>query len=356
MNDYFQDEETLPLRTMILSSEQIDQAVQSSEAIGDAFEQWQIYLHRLAELGVQQWLQARAPRLSCALRPGQNLQVGFFQIGIIATGSFIDGWLPVPRSGVEQAVVDFWVWVEVLEELERVTVWGYLRQDDLARRCQREPLQRQGEQLFLIPIDWFDLNTDDLLLYVQHLKPVQSSVLIDVRHWLQERIDQLAQDLSWVLLPPPTYASAMRGRTIREVRSPVEQFDSMMANLIAQGVEISSQARGAYRDVQLGEERLRLYAITWKIARSYPTEWTLLVILGNQVEECLSKNIKLRIWDETQLLDEQVLLEDQAATYLYSQAFGVLDERLWVAIETSGGEVLTLPPFTLSEDKDIVGE
>ncbi len=217
-------------------------------------------------------------------------------------------------------------------------------------------MQRQEEQLYLIPIDWFDLNTDNLLLYVQHFKPVQSSALIDVRHWLQERIDELTRDLSWVLLPPPTYASAMRSGTVGEVRSPVEQFDSVMANLIDQGVEISSQARGAYRDVQLGEERLRLYAVTWKIARSHPTEWTLLVILGSQVEERLPANVELRIRDETQPLDEQVLPENQATAYLYSQAFGVLNERLWVAIENSRGDVLTLPPFTLSEDKDIVGE
>jgi Protein of unknown function (DUF1822) len=349
MNNYFQDEETLPLRTMMLASEQIDQALQSSEAIADPVEQWQVYLHCLARLGVQQWLQTRVPRLTCTVLPNQNLQVGAFQIGIAVMGSLTDESIAVPRSEMERGT-DFWVWVEVLEELEQVTVWGYLRQEELVRQGH---LLQQGR---LIPIDCFNLNTDDLLLYVQHWKPARSSVLIDVRHWLQERIDELAQDLSWVLLPPPTYVSAMRGGTVREERSPVEQFDAVMADLIAQGMEISSQARGAYRDVQLGEERLRLYVVIWKVARSNPIEWTLLVILGSQVEERLPANVKLRIRDETQLLDEQVLPENQAAAYLYSQAFGVLNERLWVAIETSGGEVLMLPPFTLSEDKDIVGE
>jgi hypothetical protein len=350
MNPDFQDEETLSLRTMMLSSEQIDQAIENSEAIADTADQWQVYLSSLAQFGIQQWLHTRAPRLTCIPLPNRNLQVGAFQLGVVVMGSLTDDWIAVPRSGVEQPAVDFWVGVEVLEELDQVTVWGYLRQDDLVRRCQGQLLHQQGDQWYLIPIDWFDLNTDNLLLYIQYLKPVRSSVLTDVRYWLQGKVDDWAQDLSWVLLPPPTYASAMRGGTEIEGRSPVEQFDSVMANLIAQGIDISSQARGAYRDIQLGEELLRLYVVTWKITRSNPIEWTLLVILGGQLNERLPAKVKLRIRDEIQLLDEQVLPQNQAAVYLYSQAFGVLNERLWVAIENGRGDVLTLPPFTLSED------
>jgi Protein of unknown function (DUF1822) len=354
LNDLLLDEEALPLETMMLSSHQIDQAIHLSESIPNPVEQWQGYLNGLAKLGLQQWFRARVPKLTCALLPNQNLQVGAFQLYVVTMGSFTDDWLTVSLAGIENPEAHFYVLVEVLEEQEQVRICGYLRQDELMHHRQSQPLQREGEQSYLLPLNWFDFNADHLLLYVQHLDPdairlpvPSQPPLINVGHWLRDRLDEIAEDLSWVLLPPPTYASAMRGG----VKSPVDQFDGVMTNLMHQGVEISSQARGAYRDVQLGNQLLRLYVVTWKITRSSPMEWTLLVILGSQSGERLPAQIKLRVRDDVKLLNEQVLPEDQTAAHLYIQAFGALDERLWVAIANGSGEVLTLPPFTLSDDE-----
>jgi Protein of unknown function (DUF1822) len=359
-NEFLLDEEAFQLEDIMLSSHQIDQAMQMSESILHPAEQWQVYLNTLARLGLQQWLQTRVPRLTCAVLPNQNLQVGAFQLSVVTVGSFTDGWVSISQLEIESPDANFYVLVEVLEEAQSTRVCGCLRQDELMARRQSQSLEEEGERSHLLPLDWFDLNVDRLLLYVQYLEPAALSIvasnpvplanrgLIDVGYWLRERLDEMAQELAWVLLPPPTYSSAMRGG----VNASVEQFDTVMAELVEQGVEISSQARGAYREVQLGDRSLLLYVVIWKIVRSFPVEWTLLAILGTQSGKQLSAGIKLSIRDQAELLDEQILPSDQAAALVYTQAFGTLNERLWVAIENRTGERVTLPPFTLSENEN----
>jgi len=354
-NHFLQDEELLPLETIMLSSDQIDQAMQLSDPISNPAEQWQVYLQILARLGFQQWLQERIPRFTVTVLPNHQLQVGAFKLCIVAIGSFTDELIAIPKVAVDNpdSMPHFYVLIEVLEEQEQVRICGYLRQDEVIQRRKSSVLRAEGKDSYLFPLDWFELNTDELLLYLQHLDPAAialpipvSSSLINVGLWLRNQLDAIADDLSWVLLPPPTYASAMR--SARGTNLEVEQFDGIMAALLEQGVDISSQARGAYRDVQLGNDALRLYVVTWEISHTDPAEWTLLAILGTQSGELLPSQIKLKIRDEEKLLDEQVLLEHQQTAYLYTQVFGVLNEQFRVAIETVNGEVLTLPPFTLS--------
>jgi Protein of unknown function (DUF1822) len=359
LSDFLLDEEAFQLENIMLSSQQIDQAIQMSEAISHPAEQWQVYLNSLASLGVQQWLQARVPRLTCVVLPNQNLQVGAFQLSVATMGSFTDDWVSVSQAGIENLKTHFYVLVEVLEEAQSVRICGYLRQGELVAQRQSQGRVREEERSHLLPLEWFDLNVDRLLLYLQYLElPVSHPAasangrLIDVRYWLREKLDDIAQELSWVLLPPLTYVSEIRGGENQQgAIAPVEGFDQVMRRLIEQGMEISSQARGAYREVQLGGHSLRLYVVTWKIARSQPVEWTLLAILGNQSGERLPAQIKLAIRDEMELLDEQVLLSNQAADHLYIQAVGALNERLWVALETAEGERMTLPPFTFSNEE-----
>jgi len=355
-HNFLQDEEPLSLETIPLSPNQIDQAMKLSDPIDNAVEQWQVYLKILARLGFQQWIQERMPRLTTTLLPHDHLQVGAFKLCIVAIGSFTDELISIPKAAIDQpeSMPHFYVLVEVLEEQEQVRICGYLRQDKVIQQYKSSPLRDEGKSSYLLPVDWFQLNTDELLLYLQHLDSaaialpnLASSSLVNVGVWLRNQLDTIASDLSWVLLPPQTYASAMR--SARAKQPEIEQFDSIMTGLLEQGVDISSQARGAYRDVQLGNYDLRLYVVAWEISRTDPAEWTLLVTLGTQSGESLPPHIKLRIQDEKKLLDEQILLGQQQTTYMYTQVFGVLNEQFQVAVETANREVLTLPPFTLTE-------
>jgi hypothetical protein len=67
---------------------------------------------------------------------------------------------------------------------------------------------------------------------------------INVGRWLQDELDEIAQEFSWRLLPNVTPIPAMR--------SPIEEFQIITTQLQHRGLEISSQARGAYYDMLLG--------------------------------------------------------------------------------------------------------
>jgi hypothetical protein len=124
-----------------------------------------------------------------------------------------------------------------------------------------------------------------------------------------------------------------------------------MAELRGTGMAIPSQARGAYRDFNLAENPLRLYAVTWAIpSQPNAPEWTLLLILGAQPGSELPPGLKLQVSDRTGILVEQVVEPDTEKTYLYARVVGTRDEQFLATIVLMNGETLTLPPFAFIAD------
>jgi hypothetical protein len=174
---------------------------------------------------------------------------------------------------------------------------------------------------------------------VQNSPPVP----INVGLWFRDRLDSIAQELAWVLMP---------------VFTPVPALRSIGADLQDLGIQIPANARGAYRNMQLADILLRLYAITWLLPTDAEIpEWSLLVVLKPQADECLPISMReqidvrlplqtqLQIYDDQQLL-EQIKLEDvNSGAYLYAQVAGTVDESFRVAIALPDYPVETLPPF-----------
>lgn len=160
---------------------------------------------------------------------------------------------------------------------------------------------------------------------------------INVGLWLRDELDELAQQLSWVLLPPLT----------PELRTTEEEVEAIIGELKQEGMEIPRQARGAYRDLRWAETSLRLYAITWPVLSPANTpEWTLLLILGSQPHLRLTSEIRLRVHDSSQLLVEQTLTPE-SEEYLYARVVGTWEEQFWVSVQLNGpvGSTISLPPF-----------
>ncbi|PSB23490.1 DUF1822 family protein [Stenomitos frigidus] len=173
-------------------------------------------------------------------------------------------------------------------------------------------------------------------------KAEQTQPLINVGLWFHDRLDTIAQELAWVLMPAFAQASALR---------------SMEEELENRGIRIPPEARGAYQDVQLGNASLRIHVITWVISLTTATQgWTLLIILGAQPNTRLPIGTRLLLRDETQPLVEQVLQEDAPNSYLYAQVGGTWNERFWVTIELMDTVAMTLPPFTFNDGNDVVME
>ena len=323
------DWDTLPTASVELSDRQIQQALELTQTVADPTQQWPTYLSALARLGVQEWLAERAPDLmvrSSSANPAQ-LQVGDFSLHLLTTGSLLGPTIALPPD----ATPLLYVLVEVLEEQAQVRVCGYLRPDSL-------PLPIE------IPIAQFTLDPNTLLLNLRcSLTPSLSPAptpslpdspqpLLNTALWLRDRLDDVAQELAWVLLPNPfTSASALRSTS---------PFGAIAAALEARGSSIPPEARGAFRDFRLGPINLCLWAIVWAL----PDGWRLLLILSSQTEATLPPGVTFRVADDIQVLSEQTT-QIQSGPNLYAEVEGSFGESFHVTIATPAGISVTLPPF-----------
>jgi hypothetical protein len=171
--------------------------------------------------------------------------------------------------------------------------------------------------------------------------------VINVGLWLQNELDEFAQNLSWQLLPAPIFETIpLRSLRSEDGGSPSEEFEGIIAELKRTGMEIPSNAGGACQDFNLAEHPLRLYAVTWSIpTQENISEWSLLLILGAQPGNDLPQGLKLQVGERANVLVEREVEPDALETYLYTRVVGTEDEQFIVTIALMNGEALTLPPF-----------
>lgn len=169
--------------------------------------------------------------------------------------------------------------------------------------------------------------------------------ILNVGLWLRDEIDDLARELSWVLLPAFNserfHLTATSG-----LRSPVEELEAIVTQLERRGTAIPPAARGAYQHFNLASVPLRLYVVTWPfLSTENIPEWKLLLILGGSPSGTrLPSGTKMQIHDNSALLVEQTLNLDTREPYLYSLVVGTWEEQFSVTVSTNGAS-LTLPPF-----------
>jgi hypothetical protein len=359
--------EALPPEALSLTSSQIMRAIQLSQNRSTPDRQWQMYLGALAEIGFEQWLQARSPDLAAKIQsrpftenlisstPLSLLQVGDFRLCLLTVSSGVEDRITVPIAVVNElnATPHFYVLIEVWEEQGCVNIYGYLRRDRLVIDQQTELAVSGVNTTAWLFLEWFDPNVDTLLLYLRCLNPDAIAVsqdstvsqlssrvpTINVAHWLRNQLDDIAQELSWVLLPPLAV-------TFRDMGTSIEQFDSITMALLQQGVAIPFHARGAYQNLEWENAALRLYVVTWQEAQSTPApEFSLLLILGAQPGDELPIGTKLIVEDDLQQLDEQILTEQRPDTFLFTRVIGIWNEQFQVTIILRDETAIRLPPF-----------
>jgi len=159
--------------------------------------------------------------------------------------------------------------------------------------------------------------------------------VINVGRWLQDELDELAQELSWQLLPSLTPATAMR--------SPTAELDAIVQQLEYNNVEIPPQAKGAYRNLQVADIPLRLYAITWPLLSATVPEWALLIILGTESPTGFPEGLTLQISDQTESLVEQEL--EVNSSYFFTSVVGTWQETFRVTIRLGSDIEYILPAF-----------
>jgi hypothetical protein len=78
---------------------------------------------------------------------------------------------------------------------------------------------------------------------------------------------------------------------------------------------------------------------------SQQPEWSLLLILGAPALSSLHSNIKLRVSDQTGILEERGLDARTSDTYIFTPVVGNWDEKFLVSVSLMDGVETTLPPF-----------
>jgi hypothetical protein len=380
-NDDRLNEMFLSTHTIELTEAQIARAIELSQRLPTEAQQWQLYTSALGVLGLEQWLQKRAPELSIQsdwlsdqsfpqnqpfIESIRQLQVNGFHLYLLTSDDIGATEFPLPRIAIENPseIPHLYVLIEVLEELGQVQIQGAIQQSALVQRLQSTDVDADH---YWLDAEWFDSDPNQLLLWLRCLDPaalprltfqptsdiapqVPTNVLgpltqgaINVGAWLSDRLDQFAQELAWTLLPPPTPTPVFRA-----MRSPVEEFNTLFTGLIQQGtINPPMGTRGAYQNFELAGVPLRLYAATWAIPNT--ADWTLLLILGAQANQLLPIGTRLQVRDESQVLEEPVL-GDRSQDYLFAQVIGTGAECFWVTVTFSNGASLTLPPFTFVPD------
>ena len=378
--------EALPPEAVMLSPDQVDRALQWSSAAGDRSQQWQTYLLALARVGFEQWLSDRAPELpqlrdhalppspeSDAIATLGHCSVGDFKLCLLAMGSVSDDRIEIPATAIDnpEHLAHFYVLLAVEEEQDCVQVQACFRYDSLRSRRNETPLAAASSGVYELPLAWFDEDPDRLLLYLRCLDPsaitlpaatltpsvastaaetIQrlASTVVNAGRWLQNELDEAAQELGWVLLPAIASNRLLSAPDpLRSTENLEPTLRSILSELGRSNISVPTTARGAFQDVTLGPLPLRLYAWVWPASTpENEAEWSLLLVLGSATETTLPAGLKLEIRDETQLLLEQVLPAANQPTYLYGQVFGDWQEPFAVTLSLADGTALTLPPIT----------
>ncbi|NEO50217.1 MAG: DUF1822 family protein [Moorea sp. SIO4A3] len=349
--------------TLTLELEQQQKALDITNQMAETSATLAIYLQELALLVFEDWLEKREPSLRVeraanrlgysglsqaiakVINPVCNLQVGDFKICLIPTFGFSDPFVNIPEAivTIPQLTAHFYVVIAIDDDLGIAGIKGVNRYDQLVRDINN--LVVGYDQTYEVPLSRFTMTGEDLLLDLQCLSPQEiplpeipqrdpnyvSDVLeilsqraINVGQWLYNQIDDLAQELSWQLLPAPSPALRFSGNPAQELAEILTIID----------IEIPAAAVRSYRDFQLAGIPLRLYAVTWPLPQSEPEgDWTILLILGASPGNTPPSGIKLRITDFTMVLDQQELSSND--DYLFTQFVGANHEKFLATITTA---------------------
>ena len=335
-----------------------DWAIHHCQTIADSNEQWQRYLRSLAVIGVKHWLEAGITPYDIQFDeqqlpdPATTLHVNGFRVGVVPIGSLPPETVFMPQSTVEGTqTMHLWLLVEVQEELSQVRVVQALEGCHVA--TQATACTAAGD--YQLPLTAFTLPPDRALWYLSHLVPALVSVpvsqstaspaiaslsrrVMNVGRWLQDQLDDVAQQFAWTLLDPLTPAMALR--------SPTQALETILTSMEPQGVAIPARARAAYTEVQVANTPLHVYALIWTVFESTIPEWSLLILVGPAPDESLPPGLTLRISDAEAVLTEQTFAAESEATYLYTQVFGTWDESFTLEIiPPDGDQPMTLPAF-----------
>lgn len=313
--------------------------------------QWSAYLNQLAARGFTQWLAARAPEMAVRQLTANTWQIDGFRVCAIAAPE--EDEILLPQAALDQMPCHLYVAVGVHEEYGQVWIAASIRYDQLQSRSLVTE-----DQAYRVPLAQMSLDSNQLLLTLRCAEPsliplsgsVSASVAalqqqanatrMRVGQWLNRKLDDLAAELSWVLLPPLPQTVGLR--SVAAPTSPEAMLAQVVQTVTQQGIEVPENCQSAYFDLPTRDPALRLYVV---IGQVNPMEWSMLVILGKPDGDALPANLQLSVSDGENVLVQQQIDVARSQSYLYTQLIGEMHEAFQVTITLPDETVYTLPEF-----------
>lgn len=172
---------------------------------------------------------------------------------------------------------------------------------------------------------------------LNRVREVTKQAVINAALWLQDQLDQVAQDLQWQLLP----TLAPEPIALRESS---QELELILANLTRNGFKIPQIARSIEDDLQVSGQLMKLYIVVWPVVTSQSIpEWYLLVIVSGTADHPLLPGTHLAISDDQDILVDLSLQVDSPNQYLCGSVSGNWEETFQVRITRPDGASITLP-------------
>ncbi len=386
------DYEPIGAELVPLLPDQITTAIAISQQTLEPEKRWPVYLNALAIAGFEQWLHQRTteitldqsqcrilePQIESRMMPSKtavyHLHANGFQLCLIAIDTVPGEVITLPTLALDRPewMAQFYIPIRIYEEVEHVSIQGFLRYDEWVQHRQTYPLPSSPHGTYAIPTTWFNLDLDQLLLYLSCLDPAAiplpvtalSPAAIPLRQllvqpavnagrWLQQQLagtaDRIMTEVNWMLLPPINFSAAIR-ETLTNLNQtwdqPTEEFTRILMTLVRGGLQISTEARTAYQDFQLADQALRLYTMIAPLTSNAEIpEWSLLIVLRSQGEQTLPEGTRLTIADGREVIAESTIAPATNLDYLYTSVIGNYDEQFITTISFADGNALTFSPF-----------
>ncbi len=246
--------------------------------------------------------------------------------------------------------------------------WAKLQQHLIDRLTQAGSVEtplwqlltwEEGAQLLTAPslVDWlYEVQTGQLSPQPDPATPLLQPVL-NAGAWLRNELDELAQSLGWLLLPPLAELRGSDSMRLHpsehpnaELQPVVDDLELIRKQLGREGTTIPTDARCIYKSLSLAKTPLGLYAMTWLLSdgAGQPVEWVLLLVLKHLAPGHPHSTIALAVKDQKALLVEHRLTPEGDRNSIYAQVVGSWDETFHITLTADTGETLLLPPFTFS--------
>lgn len=169
--------------------------------------------------------------------------------------------------------------------------------------------------------------------------------VVNTAFWLLDKAQNCHLSQPWTLVPKPSPVTNLRSPSRDEFHDIALQIQRQM------GIEIPLDAAGAYRDITVAQNQLRLYVVTWVLAVAEVIEWTLLFIFRVPPINELSQQIKVQISDQMNILDEFILELNSNKYYRITEVLGALDEQFIVNVASLNQKEETSLLFKFSPEQ-----